>query len=63
MEDYVEAQRRVAQECGVEFLDLYHDFYPHEEYGDWQLYTEDGMHPNEAGRQKIAQTLAAYLQN
>lgn len=63
MEDYVEAQRRVAQECGVEFLDLYHDFYPHMEYNDWQLYTEDGMHPNEAGRQKIAQTLAAYLQN
>ncbi|MDE5893336.1 MAG: SGNH/GDSL hydrolase family protein [Acetatifactor sp.] len=62
MEDYVEAQRRVAQECGVEFLDLYHDFYPHMEYNDWQLYTEDGMHPNEAGRQKIAQTLAAYLQ-
>lgn len=63
MEDYVEAQRRVALECGVEFLDLYHDFYPHVEYGDWKLYTEDGMHPNEAGRQKIAQALAAYLQN
>lgn len=63
MEDYVEAQRRVAQECGVEFLDLYHDFYPHADYQDWQLYTEDGIHPNEAGRQKIAQTLAAYLQN
>lgn len=62
LEEYVEAQRRVAQECGVEFLDLYHDYYPHEEYNDWSLYTEDGMHPNEAGRQKIAETLAAYLQ-
>ena len=29
LEEYVEAQRRVAQECGVEFLDLYHDYYPH----------------------------------
>ena len=63
LEDYVEALRRVAQECGVEFLDIYHDFYPHVDYSDWQLYTEDGMHPNEAGRQKIAQTLAAYLRN
>lgn len=62
MEEYVEAQRRVAAECGVEFLDLYHDFYPHEQYQDWRIYTEDGMHPNEAGRQKIAQTLAEYLQ-
>lgn len=61
LEAYVEAERRVAQECGAEFLDLYHDFYPHEEYSDWQLYTEDGMHPNETGRQKIADTLAAYL--
>lgn len=62
LEEYVEAQRRVAAECGVEFLDLYHDFYPHEEYQEWSIYTEDGMHPNEAGRQKIAQALAEYLQ-
>lgn len=62
LEDYVEAQRRVAQECGVEFLDLYHAYYPHENPQDWRLYTSDGMHPNPAGRQKIAETLAAYLQ-
>jgi len=63
LEEYVEAQRMVAQECGVEFLDLYHGFYPNEKLEDWRLYTEDGMHPNEAGRQKIAETLAAYLRN
>lgn len=63
LEEYVEAMRCVADECGVEFLDLYHDYYPHEQYQDWQLYTEDGIHPNEAGRQKIAQTLAAYLRD
>lgn len=62
LESYVEAQRRVAAECGVEFLDLYHDFYPHERYQDWQIYTEDGMHPNEAGRQLVARTLAEYFQ-
>ena len=59
----MEAQRGVAQECGVEFLDLYHEYYPHENEADWNLYTEDGVHPNEAGRQKMAETLAAYLQN
>lgn len=63
LEAYVEAERQTAQECGVEFLDLYHDFYPHAEDNDWMLYTNDGMHPNEAGRQKIADTLTAYLQD
>ncbi len=63
LEDYVEAQRRVARECGVEFLDLYHGFYPNDKLEDWRLYTEDGIHPNEAGRWKIAETLAAYLLN
>lgn len=63
LEEYVEAQRRVTQECEVEFLDLYHGYYPHEKPEDWCLYTADGVHPNEAGRQKIAETLAAYLQN
>lgn len=62
LEEYVEAQRRVALECGVEFLDLYHDYYPNEELENWRIYTEDGMHPNEAGRRKIAGTLAALLQ-
>lgn len=61
LEEYVEAQRKVAQECGVEFLDLYHGYYPNEKLEDWHLYTEDGIHPNEAGRRKIAETLATYL--
>ncbi|MDE6673958.1 MAG: SGNH/GDSL hydrolase family protein [Acetatifactor sp.] len=62
LEEYVEAQRRVAAECGVEFLDIFHDFYPHEQYQEWRIYTEDGMHPNEAGRQMIAQALAEHIQ-
>lgn len=61
LENYVDAQRQVAQEMQVEYLDLYHDFYPHEEWEDWQLYSRDGLHPNEAGRMLIAQTIADYL--
>lgn len=63
LEEYVEAQRRVAGECGVEFVDLYHAYYPHEEYDNWSLYTNDGIHPNEAGREKIAETLAEWLRD
>ncbi len=63
MEEYVEAQRRVAEECGVEFVDLYHDYYPHEKMTDWAQYTHDGIHPNESGRRKIAETLAETLRD
>lgn len=61
LEDYVNAEIQVAEEMGVEVLDLYHDFYPHETWEQWVYYTNDGLHPNEAGRQMLAETIAAYL--
>lgn len=61
LEDYVNKEIQVAEEMNVEILDLYHDFYPHEVWEDWMIYTRDGLHPNEAGRQLLAETIAAYL--
>lgn len=61
-EVYVQAELAVAEEFGVEVIDLYHDFFPHEEWEDWELYTRDGMHPNEAGRRLMAERIAAFLQ-
>jgi lysophospholipase L1-like esterase len=61
LEDYVEAQIAVAKELGVETIDLYHDLYPHEKWEDWEIYTRDGLHPNDEGRTLIAQRLAEYL--
>lgn len=61
LEDYVEAEIRLAKELGIEVIDNYHDFYPHERWEDWELYTVDGIHPNEDGRRLIAQRLAEYL--
>ena len=61
LEDYINMEIQVAEEMDVEILDLYHDFYPHETWEDWKLYTRDGLHPNEAGRQLLAETIAAYL--
>lgn len=63
LEVFVEKEKEVAAELGVEVIDLYHDFYPHETWEDLYVYTDDGLHPNEAGRQKIAEKLAEYLQN
>jgi len=61
LEDYVNREIQIAEEMNVEILDLYHDFYPHEVWDDWKIYTVDGLHPNETGRQLLAQTIADYL--
>lgn len=61
LEDYVNAEIQVAEEMNVEFIDLYHDLYPHEGWEDEYIYTEDGLHPNAAGRLLLAETIAAYL--
>lgn len=61
LEDYVNAEIGLAKELGVEVIDLYHDFYPHEVWSEWELYTRDGLHPNEAGRQLIAEAIYNYV--
>lgn len=61
LEDYVSAEIGTAEIMGVEVIDLYHDFYPHEQWGDWEIYTRDGLHPNEAGRRLIAEKIYEYL--
>lgn len=60
--DYVEAELKAAQELDVEMVDVYHDFYPHDSWEDWKLYTFDGIHPNEEGRKMLAQRVAAALE-
>lgn len=60
-EDYVRAEMEVAEEFGVEVLDVYHDVFPHEKWDDWQIYTWDGLHPNEAGRELLAGMIVDYL--
>ncbi len=61
LEEYINAQLYVAESMDVEILDLYHDFYPHEQWSDWEIYTRDGVHPNEAGRKLIAERIYRYL--
>lgn len=60
-EAYIQAEMEIAEELGLEFLDLYHDLFPHDSWEDWELYTADGMHPNEAGRMMLAEVIAEYL--
>lgn len=60
-EVYVAEEFKIAAEYGVEVIDVYHDFFPHEEWDDWKLYTMDGLHPNEEGRRLIAEKITDYL--
>lgn len=61
LEEYVTAEIEAAHEMDVEVVDLYHDLYSHERWSDWEIYTRDGVHPNETGRELIARTLYDYL--
>lgn len=60
-EDYIRAEMELAQELGIEVIDVYHDVYTHENWGDWALYTIDGLHPNEDARSLLAGIIAEYL--
>lgn len=61
LEDYVNAEISLAREMGIEVIDVYHDLFPHTKWEDWEVYSRDGMHLNEAGREKMAQRIAEYL--
>ena len=60
-EDYIRAEMELAQELGIEVIDVYHDVYPHENGEDWALSTIDGLHPNESARELLAEIIAGYL--
>lgn len=64
LEEYVELELQIAEEYGVEILDQYHDsgIGSTGKYEEWQIYTEDGVHLNEAGRRLIAERIASVLQ-
>lgn len=62
LKDYVDAEKQVAGELGVEVIDVYLNGYSHENWEDWKLYTIDGLHPNEEGRKLIAQRVAQAIQ-
>lgn len=61
LEDYVNAELRLAEELDLEVIDVYHDFYPHEKWEDWELCSRDGLHPNETGREMLTERIAERL--
>lgn len=65
LEDYVNLELDIAAAYGVSVIDNYHDSGiggENAEPGEWTVYTEDGVHLNQAGRKIIADRIAAYLE-
>lgn len=63
LEDYVDAQKKLADSLGVGFIDLYRDAYNHNSLSMCKLYTLDGLHPNEVGRKVICNEIYNYLKD
>lgn len=59
LEDYVNAELEVAEEMGVEIIDIYHLIEMDSE--SFSTYLYDGLHFNEYGREIVADILADYL--
>lgn len=61
--EYVNAVSEIAEEYDVWYVDVYTDFYPLKAHEEALIYTEDGVHPNEDGRVKIAHAIVDYIES
>lgn len=62
LEQYVRCEQQIAAEYHVEFIDLYHGLYEHEDFQDWEKYTVDGVHPNGTGKALMVEKIGKYLE-
>lgn len=61
LEDYVELEKEIAKEFGIEVLDNYHESGIEPENESPLSYTEDGVHLNEEGRRLVAERIAQCI--
>ncbi len=59
LDEYVEKEKEIAEEFGIDFLDAYH------QSGIWEenakTYLFDGIHPSEEGQALLGEFIAEYL--
>ena len=61
IDKYKEVQKRIAEEMGVEYIDLSQSF-DNTAYEDRYKYSDEGIHPSEYGTQLIAEYIYEYLE-
>lgn len=59
LHEYVEKEKQIAEEFGVEWIDAYHTCGIWEENAD--IYLQDGLHLSPEGHKKMGEFLADYL--
>lgn len=60
LEEYVEKERQIAEEFGVEWIDAYHNSGITE--ASEKIYLQDGLHLSSEGHKKLGEFLADYLE-
>jgi lysophospholipase L1-like esterase len=60
LEEYVEKEKQIAEEFGVEWIDAYHNSGINE--SNEELYLHDGLHLSSEGHKKLGEFLADYLE-
>jgi lysophospholipase L1-like esterase len=61
--DYVEVIKEVLIEKGIDYLDFYDNGLPKPISTQPDEYFADGLHPNDAGHDWVAEQVANYLKN
>ena len=62
LKDYADAYIKACEELKVPCLDLYHLSQLNEQSRSYFYPTDDGTHPNEKGREQIANLIGAKLE-
>ncbi len=62
VEEYVNLALQICAAYNVETVDIYHELYTEHSIEAYELYTEDGLHPNENGRRLIAEAISECLE-
>lgn len=61
LKDYVDAIRDIVTKKGIDYIDLYNQFFPQPVTNQGDMYTVDGLHPNDYGHKCLAEVLEKYL--
>ena len=63
LKDYGDAIRIMAIKKGIDYIDLYNDFFPQPITNLGDKFTVDGLHPNDYGYECLAEIVENYLKS
>ena len=61
LKDYIDKLRLLLDEYNVDYIDLFINGFPKPKTNMGDLYTTDGLHPNDYGHQFVAEIISKYI--